>query len=183
LIVTIWTTLVATAAGTVAEPPTIFVHIENHAVVAPETVRAARSELRRIYDAAGVGVESSVEPDHSRCARQPTVHVLLLAGSMADRYIADLRVGRTVVGQAYRAARRVYVLWERLGVSADRQAVARADALAVVIAHEVGHILMPGRAHSRDGIMHASYDVHLSYGMKFSAEEAAAMRAFITRAQ
>jgi Zn-dependent peptidase ImmA (M78 family) len=84
-----------------------------------------------------------------------------------------------VLAQANSEARRVYVLWDRIGPAVDRQAIAHGDALGLVIAHELGHVLLPGRGHSRSGIMQANYDVFLSYRLKFTAEESAAMRAFI----
>ena len=163
--------------------PTVLVHIENHAAVPPETIAGARSELEHIYDAAGVRVESSAEPDHSRCALQLTVHVVLLGGAAADRFIKTEHVKRRVLAQANSDARRVYVFWERVGPSVDRQAVGHGDALGLVISHELGHVLLPGRRHSRNGIMQEHYNVHRSYALKFSAEESAAMRAFIDAAQ
>lgn len=55
--------------------------------------------------------------------------------------------------------------------------------LGLVIAHELGHILLPARAHSRNGIMQENYNVLRSCRLKFTAEESAAMRAFIDAAQ
>jgi hypothetical protein len=164
------------------ERPTVLVHIENHAAVPPETIAGARDELAHMYDAVGVRVESLAGPDHSRCARQLTVHVVLLAGAAADRFIKKEHVKRKVLAQANSDARRVYVFWERVGPSVDHQAVAQGDALGLVIAHELGHVLLPGRKHSQNGIMQEHYNVYRSYVLKFSAEESAAMRAFIADA-
>ena len=164
------------------DPPMVFVHIEKYSAAPPETVRAARAELAHSADAAGVRVESSAEPDHSRCAGQLTVHVVLLDGDRAERYIKAERVPRNVVGRSNSEARRVYVLWERVGPSVDRRAIPRGDALGFVIAHELGHVLLPGRGPSKSSIMQENYNVHLSYGLKFTTEESAAMRAFIAAA-
>jgi hypothetical protein len=163
--------------------PRIFVHIENRAAVAPETIAGARDELAHIFDAAGLHVESSAEPHHDRCADQLTVHVVLLGGVAADRFIKRERVKDKVLAQANSEARRVYVFWQRIGPSVDHQAVAHDDALGLVIAHELGHVLMPAREHSRNGIMQANYNVYLSYRLKFSGEESSAMRAFIANTQ
>jgi hypothetical protein len=168
--------------GPVDDPPTVFVHIENHAAAPPEAIAGARDELAHIYEAAGVRVESSAEPDHSRCAVQLTVHVVLLGGAMADRFIKTERVNRKVLAQANSDARRIYVLWERVGRSVDRQAIPRGDALGLVIAHELGHVLLPARGHSRNSIMQENYNVHHSYRLKFTAEESATMRRFINSA-
>jgi hypothetical protein len=178
------TTLVAEKKERTDEDrPTVFVHLENHAAVPPETVAGARDELAHIYDAVGVRVESSAEPNHSRCALQLTVHVVLLGGAAAERFIKAEHVKRKVLAQANSDARRVYVFWERVGPSVDHQAVWHGDALGLVIAHELGHVLLPGRKHSRNGIMQENYNAHRSYVLKFSAEESAAMRAFIDAAK
>jgi len=177
------TTVVAEGKERGDDRPTVFVHIENHAAVPPETIAGARDELAHIYDVVGVRVESSAEPDHSQCALRVTVHVVLLGGAAADRFIKAEHVKRKVLAQANSDARRVYVFWERVGPSVDHQAVGHGDALGLVIAHELGHVLMPARKHSRNGIMQENYHVHRSYVLKFSAEESAAMRAFIDAAQ
>ena len=157
----------------------VFVHIENYAAVPPEHIAHARQQLAHVYDAAGVRVESSAESGHGRCERQFTVHVAVLAGTSADRFVKAGNITRKVVAQASSDARRIYVLWERVGAAVDRHAVGRGDALGLVVAHELGHVLLPGRGHSRNGIMQAEYTVHLSYRLKFSAEEAWAMQRFI----
>ncbi len=163
--------------------PTVFVHIENLGAVLPETIAGARDELAHIFDAAGLRVESSADPGHDRCARQLTVHVVLLGGAVADRFIKKEHVDRKALAQANSDARRVYVFWQRVGPSVDHQAVAHGDALGLVIAHELGHVLLPAREHARNGIMQANYNVYLSYRLKFTAEESAAMRTFIANAQ
>jgi hypothetical protein len=176
--------LTADATQRSDDRPRVFVHIENPTgAVLPETIAGARVELAHIYDGTGVMVESSTEPDHDRCGRQFTVHVVLLAGAMADRFIKKEGVERRVVAQANSDARRIYVFWDRVGPSVNHQAVAHGDALGLVIAHELGHVMLPGRGHSRNGIMQENYDVYLSYRLKFTAEESVAMRAFIAGAQ
>jgi hypothetical protein len=173
------TALAADAKGGVANGPAVYVHIENRAAIMPETISGARDQLAHVFEGTGVRIESTAAPDHERCAMQLTIHVVLLRGDAADRFVKTERVGRRVLAQANSDARRVYVLWDRIGPAVDRHAIAHGDALGLVIAHELGHVLMPGRAHSQTGIMQANYDVYLSYRLKFSAEESAAMRAFI----
>jgi hypothetical protein len=162
--------------------PAFFVHIENLAAVPPEVIAGARDELAHIYDIAGVRVESSAEPDLDRCALQLTVHVVLLGGDRADRFIKKENVKRKALAQANSDARRVYVFWDRVGPAVNRHAVGHGDALGLVIAHELGHVLLPGREHSPNGIMQENYNVYFSYRLKFTTEESAAMRGFITAA-
>jgi hypothetical protein len=176
------TTLTAEAKEGMDDRPAVFVHIENHAAVPPETVADAREQLAHIFEAAGVRIESSADPDHDRCAHGLAVHVLLLGGARGERFIKTEQVKRRALAQANSDARRVYVFWDRVGPAVDHQAVAHRDALGLVIAHELGHVLLPSREHSRDSIMQANYDVHLSYGLKFDGEESALMQGFIAAA-
>jgi hypothetical protein len=182
--VIIATALSANAREQADDRPTVFVHIENRAAaVLPETLAGARTELAHIFEEAGVNVESSAEPDHERCGRQLTVHLVLLAGAMADRFIKKEDVKRRVVAQANSDARQVYVFWDRVGPAVNRQGLAHGDALGLVIAHELGHILLRGKGHSRHGIMQENYNVYFSYRLKFTSEQSAAMRAFVAAAQ
>jgi hypothetical protein len=175
--------LVADEQNRKDDRPMFFVHIENLAAAPPEVIAGARDELAHIYDLAGVHVESSAEPNHDRCALQLTVHVVLLGGDRADRFIKKENVKRRALAQANSDARRVYVFWDRVGPAVDHQAVGHGDALGLVIAHELGHVLLPGRGHSRTGIMQENYNVYFSYRLTFTTEESAAMRRFVTAAQ
>lgn len=163
--------------------PRVFVHIENLAALPPETIAGARDELAHVFDAAGIHVETSADPDHDQCAHQLTVHVVLLGGDRADRFIRKEHVKRKALAQANSDARRVYVFSDRVGPAVDHHAVGRGDALGLVIAHELGHVLLPARDHARTGIMQANYNVYFSYRLKFTTEESAAMRAFIAAAR
>jgi hypothetical protein len=57
------------------------------------------------------------------------------------------------------------------------------DALGLIIAHELGHVLLPFAGHSSRGIMQAAYNVRASYALKFTEEQSAAIRAFVAAAQ
>jgi hypothetical protein len=53
--------------------------------------------------------------------------------------------------------------------------------LAIAIAHEIGHMVLPARAHSKDGLMHAAWDSNhfrsAAAGLlHFSAESATSIR-------
>ena len=177
------TPLGAALSESADDRPSVFVHIENLAALPPDTIAAARDELTHVYDAAGIRVETSADPEHDRCALQLTVHVVLLAGDRADRFIRREKVKRKALAQANSDARRVYVFSDRIGPAVDRHAVGRGDALGLIIAHELGHVLLPARDHARTGIMQENYNVYFSYRLKFTTEESVAMRAFIAAAR
>jgi hypothetical protein len=163
--------------------PQVFIHIESRAALSPGAIAAARAELAHVFEAARIHLESTAEADHERCGLQFTVHVVLLGGTTADRFLRDEQVGRKVLAQANREARRVYVFWDRVAASGDHEGVARGDALGVVISHELGHVLLPVRGHSKMGIMQENYNPWHLYDAKFTQEQSAAMRALLQSVQ
>jgi hypothetical protein len=133
----------------------LVLQLHNLAGAPPAMVDAARSELTRVYDALGVHVEwdrSAAAP----VAERETVRVVVLARETGDlRRIAD-----TVMGAAVRTpndTRVVYVFYQRIRLEAERFGVAPALVLACAMAHELGHLLMPGRGHSAAGLMRACW--------------------------
>jgi len=168
--------------ATESDRPTVRVHIVNHADLRPSVLHSAGNELARIYESAGIRVVWSVTPEHQGCVPFVTVHALLMSLSMEDRFAASAGVGSHVLGLALRETRRVYLFWSRIDAYLPGKGVATGDALGVVIAHELGHVLLPPDAHSATGIMHEHYLVRRSYGQRFTTEQATAMRALLAGA-
>ena len=167
-------------AGEADGSPTVQVHLENHAGVAPNIAAGAQNQVTHIYKAAGVQVTWSTRPDHAACAGTLTIHVLLLSLEMEDRLARNARVGAMVLAQANREGRRVYVFWSRVHAHVSRTSTSIPDALGVVIAHELGHVLLQTRGHSRIGIMQENYLVHSTYVQRLTADQGAAIRAFVS---
>jgi hypothetical protein len=162
--------------------PSVLVHVEVLGGAIPETLAGARDELTHLYRPAGIRIDWSAAPAHDQCRRQFSVHVVLVGGDAFDRYRKLVDVSRNVLAEASSDARRIYVFLDRLGPGVDHRAVAHGDALGLVIAHELGHVLLPGRRHSPDSIMQEQFDALRSYGLRFTPDEARAMRAFIDTA-
>ncbi len=133
----------------------IVLQLHNLAGVPAPVVDTARSELTRVYDGLGVHVEWARAGD-ARIDDPGIVRVVLLARETGDlRQMSD-----TVMGAAVRTVndtRIVYVFYERIRVEAERFGVSTALVLAYAMAHELGHLLMPGRGHSPTGLMRACW--------------------------
>jgi len=178
--------LLAASVGQAAEAddrPVVRLHVENHSDVPSSILHSAEVEFTHLYKAVGVHVLWSTRPDHADCLRTQTIHVVLMSSSMEDRL--DQRRGRAsnVLGRASREALRAYVYWPRIKSHVSRVVVSLGDALGFVMAHEVGHILLPSGAHSTTGIMEENYLVHSFYTRRFSPDQAAAIRAFVRRVE
>jgi hypothetical protein len=171
--------ITSTAEAGQDDRPTIGVHLENHAALRPSLIHAAGNQLTRIVDEAGIRVVWSERRDHADCARFLTIHVNLMSLAMEDRLARTAGVGSHVLGVAARGARRVYVFWSRVDAHVSRTSSSTGDALGVVIAHELGHVLLPPDSHAPASIMHENYLVHRSYEQRFTPAQAAAMRTFV----
>lgn len=81
------------------------------------------------------------------------VYILLLDSEMSER----LGVADDVVGVAAVAAQGgglvAYVLFDRVTVAAQQGGVDPMGLLGLVIAHEIGHLMLPANAHSLTGLM------------------------------
>jgi hypothetical protein len=134
----------------------LVLQLHNLAGAPPAVVDQAASELARVYDE----LEVRVEWDRiaaARVADREIVRVVLLARETGDlRSVAD-----TVMGAAVRTpndTRVVYVFYDRVRAEAERYGVSTPLVLAYAMAHELGHLLMPGRGHSANGLMRARWN-------------------------
>jgi hypothetical protein len=101
--------------------------------------------------------------------RQTTMRVHLLSPVMASRAHAS----NDVLGLATKNSGMVYVLYDRVAANAERMGVPVARLLGFVIAHEIGHLLLPGHGHTTSGLMRPTFDKRsLARGdMRFGATE------------
>jgi hypothetical protein len=156
----------------------LVLQLHNLAGVPPAVVDRAATEVTRVYDELGVRAEwepAAVEPDAG------AVHVVLVpAEGGVLRHEAD-----TVMGAAVRTpagTRVVYIFYQRVRAEAERYHVSTALVLACTMAHEVGHLLLPGRGHSSDGLMRPCWTRddfrRADQGLlRFSRDQAALVRA------
>jgi hypothetical protein len=161
----------------------LVLQLHNLAGAPPAVVDKAASELTRVYDQFGVRVEWDRTAD-ARAADREIIRVVLLA-----RESGDLRRTDTVMGAAVRTindTRVVYVFYQRVRVEAERYGVSTPLVLACAIAHEIGHLLMPGRGHSANGLMRACWsrdDFHRANQglLLFAPEQAVLIRDTVER--
>jgi len=159
--------------------PILRVHVENHPNVPPSLLQSAKVELTHLYKTVGVSVLWFTQPDHSDCLRTLTIHVVLMSPGMEERLDRGQGHVPNVLGRASPEALRAYVYWSRVEANVSRVIVPLGDALGFVMAHEVGHILLPSGGHSTTGIMQENYLVHSFHMLRFTPSQAAAIRAFL----
>jgi hypothetical protein len=154
-----------TLAGRVAEaqvaPLPLSVAIHDYAALPPPVVERAKGVAATIYRRIGVSVTwlagpqvaAAVPTTPAACpdSPPPLIHLRLLSRSYKPRRPAgDL-------GFAVSGGRLVSVLVERVENVAIRMNQNLGSLLGVVMAHEIGHLLLPPDSHS-PGVMAAKID-------------------------
>jgi hypothetical protein len=150
------------AFATAREPLAILLRIRDTAQVPYHVLTDAQADVTRIYREAGVEAlwptaESLLA--ESNAIRQAVLTVAIVSMEQAERMNSGIAKGR--VGFAARTAdgdgQLVYVIYDRVERLTGGNGVRRASMLAIAIAHEIGHLLLPSKGHSRRGLMRAEW--------------------------
>jgi len=154
--------------------PSVRVRIENHADLPTGVLAGAKSDAARIYRAAGIEVVwlNRDEP----AGDTGVIRVVIPSLEHADEYLRLEHVDPQALASANAATRLVHIFWERLRTSASQVGRDEAGALGQVLAHEIGHVLLPGAGHSPTGIMQASIKLRMLGALRFTAQEGEQMR-------
>jgi len=168
-----------------AEPPasglahTIVAQVDNGAGLSETALREAEQLAGRIYLAIGVQgiwVHGEVPLQDPRGLR---VHVRLLSRRESDRKIATERISGRALGQANRPARLVYAFCARIGEASVKYLQEYTRLLGLVVAHEIGHVLLPAGSHGQTGIMTERVDLWTKQINRFTPDEGAAIRTML----
>jgi len=149
----------------------VSVRLENHANVPVYIMRPAEHQVTRIFAAAGIQIVWDGKEPSAR-----TLAVLLLSGKMSDGLIGPHISDPAVLAEAHRESSRAYIFTERVFAMASRTDGNIGDALGNLIAHEMGHLLLPERGHSPTGIMEPGYEFRNLSARRFTPEQAALIR-------
>jgi len=134
----------------------LVLHLSNLSGAPAAVVQRAQLEVTRVYADIGVPLAwNTAEGEHDD-RQQPAIHVILLPYESGDLRRSENQVmGAAVRTRQGNAA--AYVFYRRVQAEADRYEVSAALVLACAIAHELGHLLLPARAHAPAGLMRACW--------------------------
>jgi hypothetical protein len=161
--------------------PTIVLHVFDYARISPADRSGAETEVTRIYAAAGVRTVWATGDEH---ADAPGLHVRVLLFS-SDVVIRELRpesLPDNLLGLAARESGRAYIFIHRIATLALQRGDDFRLAFGRVMAHEVGHLLLPSDSHSDRGIMRAYVSVRSKDGRDFTTEQGVVIRAMLVAA-
>jgi hypothetical protein len=162
---------------------TVVVHVTDHARISPADLLAAEQLATRVYDSAGVHViwtDRKVDTVQSDDAFH--VNVIVLSREMAEDYCRTGSIAEGTFGTAAQVARRAHIFYSRIADYAASPRIAVSRPLGIVLAHEIGHLLLPGHAHSPSGIMRAEWNRPLVQVPDFTGDQGATIRARLAHA-
>lgn len=170
-----WLVAVAEAA---ADEPTIIIHLDDKAGVPARVLDSARAEIEHLFQAAGIAItwmEGPAPADAEGSATGgPAVTVMLHTTESPC-------VGRgCMLGLAALKMRTAIIFSNRVNDLARRHPIDPGVILGRVIAHEIGHLLLPPGRHAQHGLMRGEIEVGFGRPSRFSKEEARIMREGLT---
>jgi hypothetical protein len=178
------------SAGSI-EPLTIELVVINRAQVPERIVSRATTEAVRIYRSLGINLGSSTTGEFP-VAPQLIVTIVsrpgdvpLLPDELATKSVHE-RVLGVAPGHQNRRDLAVWAFWARIENTGTMRGIDPGVLLGHVIAHEIGHLLLPYDAHSESGIMRAAWDkaqaTHAAMGtLTFDRGQAALIRRSVAK--
>jgi hypothetical protein len=155
----------------------VTVRVYDYAGVPADTMATAQVIAGDAYRAAGIEVEW-VMPSSGAASAGFFVNVL-------PGRTADMLVPRDAVGFAAPGSVEATVLFDRIIAVSKERRIAKGVLLGYVMAHEIGHLLLPAHSHSVSGLMRANLDVRVAAEkrLRFTGDEAQIMRTRLTEAE
>ena len=141
--------------------------VYDKAQVPPDVLAQAKAVVSRVFGEIGVdvawmdGAEFTREMPSDNTARSAFVHSVVQVNVIAPDSHKMLGRKNSVLGGAGTGTRRMWVAFARIQQSARLARADVSDVLGYVIAHELGHVFMPSRAHALTGLMRHGLDPSL----------------------
>ncbi len=167
-----------TTAAAAVHPPLV-VHVDDRAGVPAQDLAEAKREVEEIFADAGVSIMWKE-------GRFPASVAATITKGVAARQVAVMLVTNTddplpgasgcTLGFAAKRPAVAYAYYNRILEQSQLHPIDVRMLLARVIAHELGHVLLPANSHSLHGIMRGNIDLGLENPDRFTREQALAIR-------
>ena len=140
--------------GVAGAGPTVLVMLQNDATASPDVVSRAQVEVVRLFALIDVVITWVTEVPRNGARLRV---ILLTTWEPVDNKVPATVLGYTQAGRDRRGIR-AYVFWLRVERASQKFTASLDRVLAIAIAHELGHMLLPTGAHARRGLMQAPWD-------------------------
>ena len=161
---------------------TVVLKVANRSSITPRCVEEAEAVASEIFNAIGVRLvwidsAADVPPDLAPARR---VTVVLPSQTELGRFLRGHNVKPTALGVAPHDTNRVYIFPDRIVTLAFQSTTKAHSILGRVLAHEIGHQLLPNQGHSRDGIMRADVNYSAADAPGFADDQAASIQTLLS---
>ncbi len=172
---------------------TVSVRVHDYAHLDNRELSEAQRLVSAIYEAVGVLLDwrSAVRPAEVErglatwpADGAPALTILAITSGMSRRLGMQTGVAGYAAVSRDRGGRLCFIVADRTAATARRADLAHTRVLSSVIAHELAHLLMPNRSHSRSGIMRPlwdPWDFAEQLPHAFSSDEARDIRSTVAR--
>lgn len=166
------------AKSEAGEPIEIQVAFIDRVGLSASEIASAQYEVTRIYERVKISLVW-VGADSATGYRRFVVYVV--SQPFDKRHKANAGVLGMAPGTKDERGKRVWVFYDRIRDHASVTGVTRATLLGMVIAHEIGHLLLPYNSHTLTGLMSSGWDgrdlIRGEVGLlTFNASQAALIR-------
>jgi hypothetical protein len=177
--------VVAASLGSHDDPPlpVLALRVTTPAEISSDTLHRAAQEVSMIYGAAGVKTVWLGPTSRPSIRVDAVVVIIALSGTTAAGQVAELRLRHEDLGYVIRPAQRAHVLWSRIRDVELQFSRDSGEILGLVIAHEVGHLLLRDDSHSLHGIMRPEIDLRSRHRPYFTQPQAEQIRAALPAGQ
>ena len=164
----------------VAEGANLVVHVDDRVGVAAKDMALARRQVEEIFADAGVSIVWKV-------GRFPASVMATITSGLATRQVAVMLVNNIddplpgasgcTLGFAAKRPAVAYAYHNRIVEQSLLYPIDARGLLGRVIAHELGHVLLPPNSHSLHGIMRGNIDLGHENPDRFTRDQARLIRA------
>ena len=161
------------AAAAEAFDTTVVAHVRDYQQVVPGDLTEAEQVASDVYARIGIqlvwakGAAQLAEPDGNL-----HVDVAIMTGAMADKDMPDA----LAFGKASHHTKRANIYFTRLRTYAVNTGSGQARVFGLVLAHELGHVLLPEYSHTPSGLMRATWNGRIAHVPGFEASQATTIR-------
>lgn len=163
--------------------PILALHLASGTGVDSRTLQHAKHEVSLVFGAAAVDIAWIDKESTQSFVVRPEIEIVLLSEERSREPLAKYGLRYDHLGYVLRPELRVYVFWWHVREAAFHFSRDVGEVLGLVIAHELGHLLLPHGDHSSSGIMQTAFDLSVRWPQRFTGEEAALIHAALVAHQ
>jgi hypothetical protein len=164
----------ANLATAEASPQRVVVHLVDYAHTPAGLLTAAERHAALVYERLGITVLWTAGHRPAAAADDGDRHleVVMLSGKMTEDKCRDDRLPDIAFGAAVHEAQRAVVFFDRAASFSFSNDSPLVLVLALVIAHEMGHLLLPaGTGHTTAGIMQPHWKGQIRWMPDFTRQQ------------